>query len=180
MEKLLLLIDYQNDFVTGTLGSAEALRIAPNINKKIREYKKNHDLIIATKDTHSEDYLDTPEGKKLPIPHCIVDTEGWEFANELTDTNFDLVFHKHAFGDWRLSTAIDEFCQSRGIKELDAIEVIGVCTDICVISNVLTLKSCCNTLPIIVDASCCAGTSVEAHNMALQVMKNCQIEVIGE
>lgn len=179
MKKVLILVDYQNDFVTGILGTPEAISIAPNINAKIKEYKENGDLIIATRDTHNKNYLDTLEGKKLPIPHCIQGTEGWDFAKELTDTKFDYTIDKNNFGYYRIGEVVEIVSKVNGVRNIDVIEFIGVCTDICVISNVMILRASIPDIPIIVDANCCAGTSIEAHNMALRVMQSCQIDIIG-
>ena len=170
MAKMLIVIDMQNDFIDGALGTPEAVKIVPRVKAKIKEYEKNGDKIFFTKDTHTEDYLSTQEGKKLPIPHCIEGTHGWEITDGLNTSNHHVVI-KRSFGyaDW--------FYYSFG-EVYDEIEVIGLCTDICVISNVLILKALFPEVPIKVDASCCAGTTPEAHEAALTVMRSCQIEVV--
>ena len=166
--KTLIVIDMQNDFVTGSLGTKEAQAIVPNVKKKIQEYVNRGDQIIFTRDTHYSNYLETQEGKMLPVEHCIYDTEGWEIVDELEVMNCIYV-NKTSFGwDGWLKLNYEE------------IELIGVCTDICVISNALILKAQFPEVKITVDASCCAGVTPELHEAALKVMRSCQINVIGD
>ena len=166
--KTLIVIDMQNDFVTGSLGTKEAQAIVPNVKKKIQEYVNRGDQIIFTRDTHYSNYLETQEGKMLPVEHCIYDTEGWEIVDELEVMNCIYV-NKTSFGwDGWLKLNYEE------------IELIGVCTDICVISNALILKAQFPEVKITVDASCCAGVTPGLHEAALKVMKSCQINVIGD
>jgi len=166
--KTLIVIDMQNDFVTGSLGTKEAQAIVPNVKKKIQEYVNRGDQIIFTRDTHYSNYLETQEGKMLPVEHCIYDTEGWEIVDELEVMNCIYV-NKPSFGwDGWLKLNYEE------------IELIGVCTDICVISNALILKAQFPEVKITVDASCCAGVTPGLHEAALKVMKSCQINVIGD
>lgn len=166
--KTLIVIDMQNDFVTGSLGTKEAQAIIPNVKKKIQEYVNRGDQIIFTRDTHYSNYLETQEGKMLPVEHCIYDTEGWEIVDELEVMNCIYV-NKTSFGwDGWLKLNYEE------------IELIGVCTDICVISNALILKAQFPEVKITVDASCCAGVTPGLHEAALKVMKSCQINVIGD
>lgn len=166
--KTLIVIDMQNDFIDGSLGTKEAQLIVPKVKKKIREYKTRGDRVIFTKDTHDEQYLKTNEGKHLPYEHCIKGTYGWDIADGLGNPG-DECKEKHTFGykDWAL-------------YDCEEIELVGLCTDICVVSNALILKAMYPDSIITVDASCCAGTSIEAHNAALSVMKSCQIEIINE
>lgn len=175
--KTLIVIDYQNDFVTGVLGTPEAASILTNVKAKIDEYLRNGDEVIFTRDTHTNDYLDTSEGKQLPIPHCIIGTDGWNVVESVDNTDCEHI-NKHSFGyaDWEL------VCHDGGYydRNFDEIEIIGVCTDICVVSNALLLKAFYPDVPITVDASCCAGVTPETHRAALTVMKSCQINVIGE
>lgn len=177
MRKFLIVVDMQNDFVTGSLGSPGAQAIIPNIEKKIMNYfRDGEDEVIFTRDTHSENYLTTMEGKNLPVKHCIYGSDGWQIVPELKylSKRADDVVNKESFGynDW-----IDEI----GYHEyVESIELVGVCTDICVVSNALILKTLYPEVEIIVDASCCAGTTPEAHQAALRVMQSCQITVIGE
>lgn len=166
--KTLIVIDMQNDFVTGSLGTKEAQAIVPNVKKKIQEYVNRGDQIIFTRDTHYSNYLETQEGKMLPVEHCIYDTEGWEIVDELEVMNCIYV-NKTSFGwDGWLKLNYEE------------IELIGVCTDICVISNALILKAQFPEVKITVDASCCAGVTPGLHEAALKVMKSCQINMIGD
>ena len=175
-KKVLIVIDMQNDFVYGPLGTPEAQAIVPNVMEKIADYKSNNWPILYTRDTHYEDYLDTQEGKKLPVPHCIRDTEGWQIIPEINPYENCFILDKNTFGkyNWELETWLD--CK----YERYDIEIIGVCSDICVVSNALILKATFPENEITVDASCCAGSTPEKHKAALEVMKSCQINVIGE
>ena len=181
-KKILIVVDMQNDFIYGALGSPEAREIVPNVVAKVQQYKNEGNMVLYTMDTHNRAYLDTQEGKKLPIPHCIEFTYEWEIIPELkaVDSNieaqkddpFGCVIKKESFGsiEWpfRLPYMVEE------------IEIVGVCTDICVVSNALMIKPYRPRAEIIVDASCCAGSFPAAHKAALQTMKSCQITVIGE
>lgn len=170
--KTLIVVDMQNDFIDGALGTKEAVAIVPNVKKKIEEYKARGDRIIFTRDTHYDNYLETNEGKHLPVKHCIKDTYGWEISNEL-NTSGAYIFNKDNFGYlmW------DVF---NGAFYGDEIELVGLCTDICVISNALILKAELPEIEITVDASCCAGVTPESHKAALLTMQMCQINVVGE
>ena len=170
MSKVLVVVDMQNDFVNGCLGSDEACRIVPNVRKKILEYQKNGDTIIFTRDTHDENYLQSQEGKYLPVPHCIYGTDGWKIVDDLEVENCEYI-DKPNFGwiHWDIKNFDDK----------DEIELIGVCTDICVVSNALILKAMYPETHITVDASCCAGVTPESHSAALLTMKSCQIDVIN-
>ena len=173
--KLLVVIDMQNDFIDGALGSKEAQAIVPYVAKKIAKYKTACKPIVYTRDSHNSNYMNTLEGKYLPIPHCISGTKGWEIAEGLY-VEGSLVDNKYSFG----STHLVDYIATNYRGRFDEIEVVGLCTDICVVSNVMILKAFFPEVKITVDASCCAGTSIEAHNAALTVMKSCQIEVINE
>ncbi len=166
--KTLIVIDMQNDFITDALGTKEAQAILENVKAKIAAYKNAGDRIIYTRDTHHEDYLNTPEGKKLPVPHCIKGTRGWEIADGLYVEGCEII-DKPTFGyvGWDKMS-------------FDDVELIGLCTDICVVSNALILKATFPEVNISVDASCCAGVTPDTHNAALATMKMCQIDVIGE
>lgn len=168
MKKTLIVVDMQNDFIDGSLGTKEAQAIVENVKKKIGEYKERGDEIIFTRDTHGEDYLDTPEGKKLPVEHCIHGTKGWEIAEGLEVPGCTCI-DKPTFG-W---THWNE-------RTFEEIELVGLCTDICVVSNALILKAMFPDVEITVDAGCCAGVTPETHQAALETMKMCQIRVIGE
>ena len=167
--RTLIVIDMQNDFVGGVLGTPEARAIVPNVKKKIQEYYKRGDNIIFTKDTHLDDYLNTSEGQKLPIVHCIEDSYGWQIVSGLEVPNCSYVI-KPTFGWKRWKDA--SLCGD--------VELIGVCSDICVISNAILIKTVYPNVNVVVDASCCAGSTPEKHKAALEVMKSCQIDVVGE
>lgn len=168
MKKTLIVIDMQKDFVDGALGTKEAQAIVPNVKKKIEEYKARGDEIIFTKDTHQINYLNTNEGKHLPVEHCIEGTDGWQIVDELESEDYFCIF-KPTFG-WMNWNSFD----------LEEIELVGLCTDICVVSNALILKATFPEINITVDASCCAGVTPESHQAALTTMKMCQINVVGE
>ena len=181
-KNVLIIVDMQNDFVTGSLGTRDAKKIIPNVKNKIDKYMNDKDgIIIFTRDTHSRrNYLDTQEGKKLPIEHCIYGTKGWEIVPELDvkyKTGKVFVFDKSSFGFDSWKSELDyHLLNSRNINKID---ICGVCTDICVVSNALILKAIFRDIEITVDASCCAGSSVDAHFAALQVMENCQVNIVG-
>ena len=166
--KTLIVVDMQNDFIDGSLGTKEAQAIVPNVKKKIQEHKNRGDEIIFTRDTHQSDYLDTPEGKKLPVVHCIKGTKGWQIADGLEVEGCTYI-DKPTFG-W---THWNE-------RTFQEIEMVGLCTDICVVSNALILKATFPSVEITVDASCCAGVTPQTHLAALETMKMCQILVTGE
>lgn len=170
--KMLIVIDCQNDFIDGVLGTKEAKEIIPNVKKKIEEYKVRGDKVIFTRDTHYGDYLETNEGKYLPIEHCIYHTDGWQISNQLDTTNCEII-NKNTFGYLRW------YVYSIG-HNIEEVELCGLCTDICVISNAMILKATFPEANIKVDASCCAGVTSESHMRALETMKMCQINVIGE
>lgn len=166
MKKTLIVIDMQNDFIDMALGTKEAVAIVPFVREKIEEYKKNGDEIIYTRDTHSENYLETPEGKKLPVPHCIKGTKGWEIADGLYKEGSKII-DKPTFGYIGWSE-----------EELEDVELVGLCTDICVVSNALIIKAMFPEASVKVDSRCCAGVTPESHQAALETMKMCQIDVI--
>jgi nicotinamidase-related amidase len=172
VKKLLLVVDTQNDFITGSLGTKEAQAVIPNVLEKLKEYNSPDAFVLFSLDTHGDDYLTTQEGRNLPTPHCIKHSRGWERPPEIAEAApSGVVFEKNSFG----STAMAEYIKQ---QSPDEIEVIGLVTDICVISNVLILKALMPETPITVDASCCAGTTPEAHRAALAVMRSCQADVI--
>ena len=169
--KVLVVVDMQNDFIDGSLGTKEAQVIVPNVAQKIKEERKNGTIVIFTRDTHQENYLQTQEGKNLPVVHCIKESDGWQISSKL-DVADSKIFDKSSFGSLSLADYIAT------IENLEEIELVGLCTDICVISNALILKNYFPDIKIIVDADCCAGTTPEKHKAALEVMKSCQVEVI--
>ncbi len=170
MKKLLVVVDMQNDFVTGALGSQEAVQILPNVKEKLRFARENEVTVVFTRDTHFEDYLHTQEGKNLPVLHCVKGTPGWEIADGLYQEG-ERVFDKPTFGSLELA----EFVKN---EAFDEIELIGVCTDICVVSNALLIKAWCPEAKVQVDANCCAGVTKETHNAALQTMASCQVGIL--
>ncbi|MCL2031727.1 MAG: cysteine hydrolase [Methanomassiliicoccaceae archaeon] len=171
MKRLLIVVDMQNDFITGSLGSPQAQAVLPNVKKKIELYKKNGDDVLFTRDTHSDDYLDTQEGRFLPVVHCIEGTEGHSIADEL-DTEGCLMFDKPTFGSLELAEQV-------AAGGYDEIELCGLCTDICVVSNALILKAQLPETVITVDAGCCAGVTEESHKAAVLTMKMCQVNMIN-
>ena len=170
MKRLLVVVDMQKDFIDGSLGTKEAQAIVPNVAEKIRKYQAAGDTVVFTLDTHGENYLDTREGKNLPVIHCIKNTPGWELDAALTDFEGKR-FEKPTFGSKDLAEWVSE-------QGFDAIELVGLCTDICVISNAMLVKAYLPEAEISVDASCCAGVTPQSHLNALEAMKMCQIEVI--
>jgi len=173
MKKVLIVIDMQNDFIDGALGTKEAAAIVTNVKRKIEEYKKSGNPVIFTRDTHDRNYLKTQEGRKLPVEHCIKGSDGWAISSEL-DTADSLIFDKNTFGSVSLMDYLAE-----NYKEAE-FEFVGLCTDICVISNAIMLKAFLPEAGITVDASCCAGVTPQSHKNALEAMKMCQINVINE
>ncbi len=171
--KVLIVVDMQNDFIDGSLGTKEAIKIVKKVKEKIETYIKEGNAVIFTRDTHYDDYLTTREGFNLPIKHCIKDTNGWQISSEF-DTSDCIVFDKNTFGSIELMEYV-----SNHFPDAD-FELIGLCTDICVITNALLIKAGLPEANISVDASCCAGVTVESHNNALNAMKMCQINIIGE
>ena len=172
MRKLLVVVDMQNDFVTGALANEAAQKIVP----KIKKYIDNFDgRVVFTQDTHYEDYLNTEEGKKLPVEHCIVDTEGWEIVKELHYPG-TLKFKKFTFGSTELGEFICDYYQTTS-EEKSEIYFCGTCTDICVISNVLLTKAYVPDNRIIVLEDLCAGITPESHKTALEAMKACQVDI---
>ena len=165
MKKTLIVIDMQNDFIDGSLGTAEAVAIVDKVKAKIEEYRKNGDEVIFTRDTHYEGYLDTNEGKHLPVVHCIEETSGWEIREGLWFEGAEII-NKPCFG----YTGWGEYA-------FEDVELVGLCTDICVVSNALILKALFPEIRIAVDPSCCAGVTPESHEAALTTMRMCQVEI---
>ena len=176
MKKLLIVVDMQKDFVDGALGSKEAVAIVDNVVNKIENFDGD---IIVTYDTHFENYMETQEGKNLPVPHCIKGTEGWELDAKVQaaiDKKVYKAIEKPTFG----STELPEYIKANYNPAELEIQLIGLCTDICVVSNALLMKANFLEAKVSVDASCCAGVTVDSHNAALATMKMCQVNVIGE
>ena len=174
-KRVLVVVDMQKDFVDGSLGSKEAVSIVPAVVKKARDFDGT---VLFTRDTHGEDYMETQEGKYLPVDHCIRGTEGWELIPELEemkDSRKAQCFDKPAFGSVALAEALRAMYEA---GELEAVELVGLCTDICVVSNALLIKAFMPELPVSVDASCCAGVTPEKHAAALETMRSCQIQIL--
>ena len=161
--KALIVVDMQYDFIDGALGTEEARSIVGNVRDKVAHY---------TQDTHSADYLQTQEGRNLPVVHCVKGTRGWEIVPEVLTDEATLI-EKHGFGSLKLVEYL------AALPGLEAVELVGVCTDICVVSNALLIKSAFPELPVTVDALCCAGVTPESHRQALETMKMCQVKVLG-
>ena len=171
-KKILVVVDAQNDFITGALGNKECDVATNVIAEEIRSGK--YDDVIFTRDTHDENYLNTQEGKKLPVPHCIRDTEGWQIRSELDALRKTEPIDKETFGSTDLA---GELVAMNEDNEIESITFVGLCTDICVISNALLAKASLPEVPIIVDAKCCAGVTPESHENALKAMEACQIQI---
>ena len=167
MKRTLIVVDMQKDFIDGALGTDEAVAIIENVKRKIAKYQADGEEIIFTRDTHQENYLDTNEGRYLPVPHCIEGTEGWQIPEDIA-VEGAVYLNKPSFGylDWKK-------------YDLEEVELIGLCTDICVVSNALIIKALYPEIKVSVDASCCAGVTPESHQAALTTMKMCQVEVTG-
>ena len=171
MKNVLVVVDMQNDFIDGSLGSPEAVSIVPAVAEKIRSWDGE---LIFTLDTHGEDYLSTNEGRHLPVPHCIKGSDGHRLAPMVEDARADrgTVIEKGAFGSLELADMLRRI-------DCENITLVGLCTDICVISNAMIVKAALPEANVIVDASCCAGVTPESHKNALDAMASCQIEIIN-
>lgn len=175
MRDVLIVVDMQKDFIDGALGTAEAVAIVPNVAKKVCDFKGD---VIFTRDTHFENYMDTQEGHNLPVPHCIRETEGWQICKELQPFAENApIIDKTTFGSMELGPILQDMHEDGAIS---SITFVGLCTDICVISNVMIAKAFLPEVPIIVDAACCAGVTPDSHNTALASMRTCQVQVIND
>ena len=172
--KVLVVVDMQHDFVDGALGSPDAQAIVPKVAAKIRQYQQNGDYVICTRDTHEQNYLQTQEGRNLPVPHCIRGTEGWQILESLHCESLPAV-DKITFGSRQLPAILEKTFPG---GSMESIELVGLCTDICVISNAMVLKAFFPEVPLIVDSACCAGVTPQSHCNALEAMKVCQIQVL--
>lgn len=175
--KVLVAVDMQNDFINGVLGTKEAEAIVPGVVEMIRKFDGK---IIATRDTHGEGYLSSEEGRHLPVPHCLKGTEGWEICSEVQEALLGkpghIIIDKPAFGSKELGEYVKKLDGTE--NPVEEITLIGLCTDICVISNALLLKAYLPEVPVRVVASCCAGVTPQSHDQALEAMKICQVEII--
>ena len=174
MRKLLVVIDMQNDFIDAALGSADAVAIVEPVKEKIRSYPAED--IYVTMDTHGEDYLETQEGKYLPVEHCIKGTDGWQIREDIEDllTDEAKIFEKPTFGSTELAESLRALSENEEIE----IELVGLCTDICVVSNALLIKARFPEADVQVSAACCAGVTPAKHQAALETMASCQIDIL--
>ena len=172
MRRMLVVVDMQNDFIDAALGTAEAVAVVDAVKEKIRSYPIEN--VIATMDTHGENYLETQEGRNLPVTHCVKGSDGWKIRPDIaTLLDGAKIYEKPTFGSTALATDLQTLSQSEDIE----LELIGLCTDICVVSNALLLKAYMPEVRISVDASCCAGVTPEKHLAALETMRSCQVNV---
>lgn len=173
-KNVLAVIDMQNDFIDGALGTKEAQAIVGNVADCIKRYAAEGAQVVYTRDTHFDNYMETQEGRNLPVPHCIKGTAGWEIREELKALQNDdtKIFDKLTFGSVELAEYL------KGIEGLESVTLIGLCTDICVISNAMVIKANLPEVQIKVVESCCAGVTPQSHRNALEAMKMCQIEVV--
>ncbi len=171
MQNILVVVDMQNDFIDGSLGTQEAVSILPAVKSKVNAFEGK---IYFTRDTHESNYLDTQEGRNLPVEHCIKGSKGWEISSELDISRAEKIIDKPTFGSFTLA----EVLSTENSKErIDSITLIGLCTDICVISNAMLLKAAMPEVRIAVDSACCAGVTPQSHQNALNAMRMCQIEI---
>ena len=174
MRKILIVIDMQNDFIDAALGTKEAVSVVEAVKDKIRSYAPEN--VIATMDTHGENYMKTQEGRYLPVPHCIKGSEGWKIRSDIAALLEGAeIYEKPTFGSTALAADLRELSEKEEIE----LELVGLCSDICVASNALLLKAFMPEVKISVDASCCAGVTPEKHLAALETMRSCQIQVTG-
>ena len=174
--RILIAVDMQNDFIDRALGTKEAVAVVPAAAARIRERREAGDVLIATLDTHGENYMETQEGRRLPVPHCIRGTEGWQLNPEIREALGDCILvEKPTFGSVRLPGIIRE---KAGDETELTIELMGLCTDICVVSNALLLKAAFPEAEVLVNSACCAGVTPEKHRAALETMASCQIGIL--
>lgn len=174
MRKILIVIDMQNDFIDAALGTKEAVAIVDSVKEKIRSYPAED--VIATMDTHGENYMETQEGKYLPVPHCIKGSDGWQIRADIAELLTGAkIYEKPTFGSTALAADLKAIADEEEIE----LELVGLCTDICVVSNALLLKAVMPEVKISVDAGCCAGVTPEKHLAALETMRSCQIQVVN-
>lgn len=170
MKKLLIVVDMQKDFISGVLGTQQAQEIIPAVLERIEDAKEQGETIVFTRDTHEENYLSTQEGKNLPVVHCVKGTDGWQIDERIYSDGFK-IFDKGTFGSIDLAKYVYD-------GAFDSVELIGVCTDICVISNAMLIKAFCPEISVSVRSNCCAGVTPDSHNNALKAMATCQIKIL--
>lgn len=171
----LIVVDMQNDFIDGVLGTKEAVAILPAVKEKIKNFNGR---VLFTRDTHESDYLSTQEGQNLPVEHCMRDTHGWQINSELDALRKEEPIDKLSFGSVALSQLLKAYDTHE--EKIESVTLVGVCTDICVISNAMLIKSFLPETPVIVDAACCAGVTPESHERALDAMAVCQIKITNK
>lgn len=169
---VLVVVDMQRDFIDGALGTPEAVAIVPRVAEKIRGFDG---LVLATRDTHTKDYLSTLEGRNLSVTHCVLGTPGWEIHPEIAALLEETPIDKPTFGSVELGESLRSLDKESGVE---SVTLVGLCTDICVISNALLVKAYLPQVPVLVDASCCAGVTPESHSNALDAMRMCQIQIL--
>lgn len=174
MQNILIVVDMQNDFIDGALGTPEAVAIVPKVVEKIKNFEGT---VLYTRDTHFDNYMETQEGHNLPVPHCIKGTPGWEIRPEIEALRKTEAIDKVTFGSSELP---EKLRMLNEIERIGSVTFVGLCTDICVISNVMVMKAFLPEVPVIVDAACCAGVTPESHKNALEAMKVCQVKVENE
>lgn len=174
MQDILIVVDMQNDFIDGALGTAEAVAIVPKVAEKVRDFKGT---VIFTRDTHGENYMQTQEGRNLPVPHCIKGSRGWEVCPALEPLRTGLTIDKPTFGSAELGKLLLELDTK---EPVGSITLVGLCTDICVISNAMIAKAFLPEVPVTVDAACCAGVTPESHRNSLSAMRMCQVRIENE
>lgn len=170
MSKILIVVDMQNDFIDGALGTKEAVEIVPYVKDVIENFDGK---VFFTRDTHYDNYMQTQEGTNLPVSHCIKGTDGWQIRKELDELRKTEAIDKLTFGSSQLVEVLKEE------KDMESITFVGLCTDICVISNAMVVKAFYPEVPLIVDAKGCAGVTPESHKQALEAMKMCQIKIVN-
>jgi nicotinamidase/pyrazinamidase len=174
MQNILIVVDMQKDFIDGALGTKEAVSIVPKVYEKIKGFVGE---VIFTRDTHLENYMETQEGRNLPVKHCVKNTDGWQICSQLRELCTGEIVDKPTFGSEKLGLMLKEMNEN---EKIEKITLVGLCTDICVISNALLIKAFLPETEIAVDASCCAGVTPESHENALKAMKMCQIKIENE
>lgn len=174
MQNVLVVVDMQNDFIDGALGTKEAVSIVPKVKEKIENFDG---VVLYTRDTHTHEYMSTQEGQNLPVPHCIKGTEGWQIRKELEVLRKTPAIDKVTFGS---SFLPEKLLAMNAVEPIASVTFVGLCTDICVISNVMVTKTFLPEVPVIVDAACCAGVTPETHKNALNAMKVCQVKIENE
>ena len=172
MHDILIVVDMQNDFINGALGTNEAVKILPKVKNLIQNFSGK---VFYTRDTHYDNYLETKEGKNLPVTHCVKNTYGWQITSEFDGLKCDAIIDKPTFGSLEL---VNLLLKENDVEAINSVTLCGLCTDICVISNAMLIKSALLDSEIVVDSNCSAGVTIESHLNALNAMKSCQIKIV--